>query len=112
MARRSASFPRSAPSEAPASAGSAGEAMRKDSSDLMRGARNCVNGYCAIQPEERVLLWLDRTDKLDTRVVEALARAIDETGAPLSIPKPKFPSSDMGRDCQRLKRRQSRTPMS
>ncbi len=91
MARGLSSSRRGATSEVSSPPGAAGDAFRKDSSRLMRGARNCVNGYCAIQPEERVLLWLDRTDKVDSKVVEALARAIDETGAPLSILQTKAP---------------------
>ena len=59
--------------------------------DLMPGARNCVNGYCAIQPDERVLLWLDGSDTVDPTVVNALVKAIDETGAPLSVLRTKAP---------------------
>lgn len=62
-----------------------------DKSDLMAGAKNCIDGYCAIQPEERVLLWLDRTGTVSSAVVEALEQAILETGAPLSILKTKAP---------------------
>ena len=61
------------------------------SRELMRGARNCVNGYCAIQPHERVLLWLDRSAAVDPAVVDALINAIDETGAPLSVLRTKAP---------------------
>ncbi len=53
--------------------------------DLMPGARNCIRGYCAIQADERVLLWLDRTGKVHSSVVAALTAAIEETGATLSI---------------------------
>jgi 2,5-dihydroxypyridine 5,6-dioxygenase len=59
--------------------------------DLMPGARNCIRGYCAVQPDERVLLWLDRTGKVDLGVIGALAAAIDETGAPLSILQSRAP---------------------
>jgi 2,5-dihydroxypyridine 5,6-dioxygenase len=59
--------------------------------ELMKGARNCVQGYCAVQPEERVLLWLDETGKVHPDVERALARAIEETGAPLSVLRTKAP---------------------
>src|ERR1039458_123799 len=59
--------------------------------DLMPGARNCVNGYCAIQPDERVLLWLDGSATVGPAVVNALVKAIDETGAPLSVLRTKAP---------------------
>jgi hypothetical protein len=59
--------------------------------DLATGAQNCIQGYCAIQPDERVLLWLDRTRKVDQRVVDALIEAIDHTGAPISILQTKAP---------------------
>lgn len=62
-----------------------------DSKKLMPGARNCVRGYCAIQADEQVLLWLDRTGKVDSSVVEAIQAAVDEVGAPLTVLQSKAP---------------------
>jgi hypothetical protein len=56
-----------------------------DASRLLAGARNCVRGYCAVQPDERVLLWTDRSGRVDATVVDALTSAILETGASLSV---------------------------
>ena len=73
------------------SASRSGKNVSLEAGDLMRGARNCVNGYCAIQPDEKVLLWLDRTGTVDSNVVDALIEAIDEAGAPLSVLRTKPP---------------------
>lgn len=56
-----------------------------DNLALMEGARNCIRGYCAIQPDEQVLLWTDRSGKVDSVVIDSLAEAVQETGASLSI---------------------------
>ena len=61
----------------------------------------CINGYCAIQPDERVLLWLDRSGTVDSHVVDALIEAIDETGAPLSVLRTKAPIFRYGESCGR-----------
>ncbi|MBI2881726.1 MAG: aminopeptidase [Candidatus Tectomicrobia bacterium] len=49
--------------------------------DLMPGARNCVKGYAFLREGERVLIWQDRTGKVDSRVVQAVALACEEVGA-------------------------------
>ncbi len=49
--------------------------------DLMPGARNCVRNYAFIQEGQRVLIWTDRTGKVDPLVVEAIALACEEVGA-------------------------------
>jgi 2,5-dihydroxypyridine 5,6-dioxygenase len=52
---------------------------------LMTGARNCVRNYCAVQPNERVLLWIDRSGEFEPGVIDALSLAIEETGASLTV---------------------------
>lgn len=49
--------------------------------DLMPGARNCVQGHAFLKPGEKVLIWQDRTGKVDPLVVQAVALACDEVGA-------------------------------
>ncbi len=53
--------------------------------DLMPGARNCVRGYAFIEEGQKVLLWLDRTGKVDPLVVRAIALACEEVGAETHI---------------------------
>ncbi|MBI2881729.1 MAG: hypothetical protein HYY21_09055 [Candidatus Tectomicrobia bacterium] len=53
--------------------------------DLMPGARNCVKGYAFLREREKVLIWQDRTGKVDPRVVQAVALACEEVGAEVHI---------------------------
>ena len=53
--------------------------------DLMPGARNCVKGYAFLRAGEKVLMWLDRTGKVDPLVVQAVALACEEVGAEVHI---------------------------
>jgi len=66
------------------------------SESLMEGARNCIRGYCAIQPDERVLLWTDRSGTFHDDVLHALTMAIEESGAPLSFLTTKPPTFRLG----------------
>jgi 2,5-dihydroxypyridine 5,6-dioxygenase len=62
-----------------------GKTFNPDVATTLAGARNCIRGYCAVQPDERVLLWTDGSDKVEPAVISALTAAIQETGASLSI---------------------------
>jgi len=71
-------------------------ATHPDAALLLTGARNCIQGYCAIQPHERVLLWLDQSGKVESEVVAALRAAIEEAGAPLRVLESRAPIFRLG----------------
>jgi 2,5-dihydroxypyridine 5,6-dioxygenase len=47
----------------------------------MEGATNCISGYAAVQPRERVIIWTDGSPSVQEEVVEALVLATREAGA-------------------------------
>lgn len=53
--------------------------------DLMEGARNCVLHYSGIRPGEEVLVWTDRSGRVEPEVVSAMAVAAEEAGARVAI---------------------------
>jgi len=52
---------------------------------LMPAARNCINGYGRVKPNEQVVLWLDRSMKVEGEIIEALSLALEESKAKTAI---------------------------
>lgn len=53
--------------------------------DVMPGARNCVRGCAFVRAGDNVLIWSDRSGKIDPLVIDAIAVACEEVGAEVHI---------------------------
>ena len=52
--------------------------------ELMEGARNCV--ACGVVKEgEEVLIWTDRSGKVDSFVIQAIIMAVEENGEKVTL---------------------------
>ncbi len=64
--------------------------------ELMEGARNCVVGYTGVKKGENVVIYTDRSGKVDPLVVEAMILATEEVGAKAIVINERAPIYRLG----------------
>lgn len=64
--------------------------------ELIEGAKNCVVNLAGIKKGEKVVIWTDRSGKVDQQVIDILVITVEETGARAIVINEKPPIFRLG----------------